>query len=69
MSIELLRWIPSLIGLFLAGANCAIFAIIKFNDIRHIGDDIKEIKNGQLRTDEKLDGLSERVSKIEGRLQ
>lgn len=36
--------IASLSGLFIAGANCAIFVVIKFNDMRHIGDDIAEIK-------------------------
>jgi len=66
--MELISMLASLSGLFIAGANCAIFIIIKFNDMKHIADDIKEIKNSQMKTAEKLDNLSERVSNIEGKL-
>ena len=41
--------ITSLIGvgisLLIMGFNCAMFAIIKFNDMVHLGHDVKEIKD------------------------
>ncbi len=54
-------------GLFLAGANCAIFIIIKFNDLRHQEESLKRIENGLWAMDKKLDNTSERISKIEGK--
>jgi len=48
--------------------NVIILLAVKFNDLKHVQKDLTEIKNNQLRTDERLDKLSERVSKIEGKL-
>jgi len=59
--------IASLSGLFIAGANCAIFVIIKFNDMRHIADDIKEIKNSIDCIDKKLYKDAEKIATIEGK--
>lgn len=59
--------ISSLSGLFIAGANCAIFIIIKFNDMRHIADDIKEIKKSIECIDKKLYTNAEKIAELEGR--
>jgi len=67
MPIEFLKWIPSLISLFLAGANCAIFCIIKFNDLRHLEASVKELTTILKETNEKLDGTAERIATIEGK--
>ena len=66
--MEIIALIASLSGLLIAGANCAIFIIIKFNDMKHIADDIKEIKEDLKCFREKFIRLDERVSKIEGKL-
>jgi len=33
------------ISLLVMGFNCAMFVVIKFNDMRHLGHDVKEIKD------------------------
>jgi len=65
--METISIIASLSGLFIAGANCAIFVIIKFNDMKHISDDIKEIKNSISCIDKKLYTNAEKLGEIEGR--
>jgi len=67
MITETLKWVPSLIGLFIAGANCAIFVIIKFNDLVHLDKKLIELGNQLTKVDEKLDKNAERISKIEGK--
>ena len=49
--------------------NIIILFSVKLNDLKHVQKDLTEIKSGQLRIDEKLDNLSERVATIEGRLK
>ena len=66
--MNLMNWIPSLVGLFIAGFNTAIFIILKFNDLRHIGKALDEIKVSLREQDKKADDLMQRVSNIEGRL-
>jgi len=65
--MELIPMVATLAGLFIAGANCAIFIIIKFNDMKHISDSIVEIKSTLSVIDKKLDNTSERISKQEGK--
>jgi hypothetical protein len=67
MLIELLQWIPTLIGLFIAGANCAIFVIIKFNDLVHLNEKLSEVADQLKEMDKKLDKNVERIAKIEGK--
>lgn len=67
MSIELLRWIPSLLGLFIAGFNAAIFVVVKFNDLRHLESSVKELCETLKETNKTLAGNGERLSKLEGR--
>jgi hypothetical protein len=65
--METLSVIVSLTGLFIAGANCAIFAIIKFNDMKHIADDIKEIKKSIDCIDKKIYINVQEIAEIKGR--
>jgi hypothetical protein len=65
--METVSIVASLAGLFIAGANCAIFIIIKFNDMKHIADDIKEIKNSISCIDKKLYTDAEKIAKLEGK--
>lgn len=65
--IELLKWIPSVLGLFLAGFNAAIFIVIKFNDLKHLEESVKDLTKTLTATNEKLIGTAERIAKIEGK--
>jgi len=65
--MEIISIIASLTGLFIAGANCAIFMVIKFNDMRHLSDDIKEIKESLSCIDKKLYTNAEKIGMIEGK--
>ena len=64
--MEFIKRIPSLIGLFLAGFNAAIFIVIKFNDLKHLESSISEIKSMIRDYGKKLDNNVERIAKIEG---
>jgi len=59
--------ITSLSGLFIAGVNCAIFIIIKFNDMAHLTKDVKELTDVVKESIVKQEKLAERISTIEGR--
>ena len=65
--MELIATVASFAGLFLAGANVAIFCIVKFNDLIHLQKSQEEIKNMLLVMDKKLDNNAERISKVEGK--
>lgn len=67
MSIELLRWVPSLLGLFIAGFNAAIFCIVKFNDLKHLESSVKELTEALKETNKALMNNGERLATIEGR--
>jgi peptidoglycan hydrolase CwlO-like protein len=47
--------------------NVTVLIAMKFNDLKHVQADLDEIKANQSKTDEKLDKLGERISKIEGK--
>jgi hypothetical protein len=64
---EMLTLLASFGGLFLAGANVAVFCIVKFNDLKHQEDALKRIEAGLGEIDKKLDTNAERISKIEGK--
>jgi hypothetical protein len=49
--------------------NVTVLIAMKFNDLKHVQADLIEIKNSLLKNDERLDKLSERVAKIEGRFK
>ena len=66
-----MNWL-SLIGvsfsIITAIVNVIVLIAIKFNDLSHVQKELSEIKNTQIKTDEKLDLVSERVSKLEGKI-
>ncbi len=68
----MLEFVPILslgLNIIIVIVSIAGFLKIIKNDLTHVQKDLTEIKDGQLRTDEKLDNLSERVATIEGKLQ
>jgi len=65
--METISIIASLGGLFLAGANVAIFCVVKFNDLKHQEESLARIEKGQLEMDKKVDKIGERISTIEGK--
>jgi hypothetical protein len=66
--INLLPLLSFGLNILILVVSIAGFLKVMKNDLCHIQKDLKEIKDNQIRTDEKLDKLSERVSKIEGKL-
>jgi len=65
--VELLKWIPVLLSVFITGANCMIFIVIKFNDLKHLEASMKNLTETLKETNIKLVGTSERIAKIEGK--
>jgi len=65
--MDLISMLASFGGLFLAGANVAIFCVVKFNDLAHLQKSQDEIKNTLTTMDKKLDSNSERLAKLEGK--
>jgi hypothetical protein len=65
--MEIISIIASLSGLFIAGVNCAIFIIIKFNDLRHQEETLKRIETKLEVMDKKGDKTAEKVATLEGR--
>jgi len=64
---NLLVWAPVLLSLFIAGANCAIFAVIKFNDLKHIDEAVKRIEKAvDIQAAESL-AQGKAIAKIEGK--
>lgn len=65
-------WIPLIsvgLNIIILIVSIAGFLKILRNDLTHVQSDLTEIKTNQKETDKKLDLLSERVAKIEGRLK
>ena len=60
-------WIPILISLFLAGFNAAIFVVIKFNDLAHLGKSLDEVKSSLKEITTKLDTNAVKIATIEGK--
>ena len=54
-------------------ANLVLLGFVSWklfsNHLKHISKDIKDLKGGQKEIDKKVDKLSERVSKVEGKLE
>lgn len=65
--MDLISIIASLSGLFIAGANCAIFIIIKFNDLKHQEETLKRIETKLDVIDKKGDKTAEKVATLEGK--
>ena len=54
------------ISLFITGFSAAMFSVIKFNDLVHLGKDMREIKKEVYETRIQVGSLAERISKLEG---
>lgn len=54
-------------GLFLAGANVAVFCIVKFNDLKHQEESLKRIEKKLEDMDKKGDTNAEKIAAIEGK--
>lgn len=67
MELNLGTLIPVAVSLFIAGGNCAIFLIIKFNDLVHLEKKLDKFSTQLDKIDEKLDISTDRISKIEGK--
>lgn len=52
--------------LIMAGFNAAMFLVIKFNDMKHLSQDMKELKILIDKIDNKIDSQGQRISTIEG---
>ncbi len=66
--MEVLAVVASCGALFLAGANAAIFCVIKFNDLAHVQKTLEEIKADISKMWTKVDLTAERVAKLEGKI-
>lgn len=67
MEVNILGWIGLGFTVFITGANCATFMIIKFNDLHHLDLKLDKAIDKLDTMDKKLDNTSERVAKIEGK--
>ena len=64
-----MNWLPyANFGLTLLVLAVSVGGFLKVmnNDLHHVQKDLKEIKDSQKSTDNKIDNLGERISKIEG---
>lgn len=77
---SLLSTVGILVSVFLAGANAMIFCVVKFNDLKHMSEDLSDIKDmikceaserkqEQSKIWDRLDSTTERIAKVEGRLK
>jgi uncharacterized membrane protein len=66
--MNLLSYLGVGFAILSAIGNIIILLAVKFNDLKHVQMSLDEIKKNQIKSDERLDKLSERVSKIEGKL-
>jgi hypothetical protein len=64
---NLIVLVPTAISLFLAGANVMIFCVVKFNDIKHIQQDIKDMKKLLEDSAKREITNGERIANIEGK--
>ena len=63
MSLQTYLYVIALgVQLLTTGFTVCMFCVIKFNDLKHLSEDVHQLVNIQ-------HGLMERVSKIEGKLE
>ena len=65
--MELLSLVGTGVTLLLAGFNAAIFVIIKFNDLKHLENSVKELVATLKETNKTLMNNGERLATLEGR--
>jgi hypothetical protein len=49
MDMNPMAYVSIAVTLFITGANCAFWAVTKFNDLKHLTKDVSEIK-GDVKT-------------------
>lgn len=57
------------ISLLVIGFNCAMFVVIKFNDLRHLSKDVDEIKKDVKSLLEYQHSVDKRVVRLETRMK
>jgi len=65
--MELLSLVGTGVTLLLAGFNAAIFVVIKFNDLKHLENSVKELVATLKETNKTLMNNGERLATLEGR--
>lgn len=63
MELSTVHYIFSLVVLVI---NIAMFVAIKFNDLKHLEISVKDLKDNIIKNGDKVDSLSERISRMEG---
>lgn len=64
-----MNWLPYAnfgLTLLVLAVSLGGFLKVMNNDLHHVQKDLKDIKESQKFTDNKIDSLSERIAKIEG---
>jgi len=67
--MDFLSYAGYALSLIIMGFNAAMFIVIKFNDFAHMEKKLENITTQLIGIDKKLDSTTERIAKIEGRLQ
>lgn len=67
MNIELLRWLPAWIGVFVTGMNLSFWMVVKFNDMKHLEKSVKDLTDILKETNKTINDNAQRLSRIEGR--
>lgn len=67
--MEWLKLLPSIVSVAMFLAQGFMLIIIKVNDFKHLGDQVKTIISTLDRMEEKQKEDSERIAKIEGRCE
>ena len=65
MTLE--AFIPIGVSLIIAGFNCAMFIVIKFNDMKHLEVALNDLKGLMESVVKRTDVQGERISNLEGR--
>jgi len=61
------QWIAPIISLIVIGFNTAMFIVIKFNDMKHLGTTITSLDKKFDCLEKKVVNTLERISTIEGK--
>jgi hypothetical protein len=65
--MDILSIVATCSSLFVTGFTAAMFIVIKFNDLKHLGEDVRELTTIVKDSIGKQEKLAERVACIEGR--
>lgn len=66
MNLTIINYIFSAIIMLI---NVAMFVAIKFNDLKHLTISVKELKGSIEKQGDKIELLTGRISRIEGKLE